>query len=75
MSGEQPISGADGRALCKAIRKRGNDPIFVADLDELRALLPGYLRPGDVLLTLGAGDIGRFANALAADGLAPEGRS
>ncbi len=71
-AGEAPISGADGRALCKAIRKRGRDPIFVQDLDELRVLLPGYLQPGDVLLTLGAGDIGRFANALCASGLDPE---
>ncbi len=74
-AGEQPISGADGRALCKAVRKRGNDPIFVDDLDELRALLPGYLQSGDVLLTLGAGDIGRFANALAAEGLGLEAHS
>ena len=69
-AGELPISGADGRALCKAIRKRGRDPVFVQELDELRTLLPEYLRAGDILLTLGAGDIGRFANSLFSDGLA-----
>ena len=71
-AGEQPIAGADGRALCKAIRKRGNDPVFVESLDELGKLLPGYLKPGDILLTLGAGDIGRFAVGLCGAGLSPE---
>ena len=71
-AGEQPIAGADGRALCKAIRKRGNDPVFVESLEELENLLPGYLKPGDILLTLGAGDIGRFAARLCAAGLSPE---
>ncbi len=68
-AGEQPIPGADGRALCNAIRQRGRNPVFVKKLKELKALLPGYLHPGDVLLTLGAGDIGRFASCLCAEGL------
>ncbi|MGI9318102.1 MAG: UDP-N-acetylmuramate--L-alanine ligase [bacterium] len=68
-AGEQIIAGADGRALCKAVRKRGNDPVFVESLEELEKLLPGYLKPDDVLLTLGAGDIGRFANNLCTTGL------
>ncbi|MGB5708616.1 MAG: UDP-N-acetylmuramate--L-alanine ligase [Arenicellales bacterium] len=71
-AGEPAIAGADGRALCKAVRKRGNDPVFVETLDELERLLPGYLKPGDILLTLGAGDIGRFANSLCINGLTPE---
>lgn len=76
-AGEQPIAGADGRALCKAIRKRGSDPVFVDALDELYGLLPGFLQPDDVLLTLGAGDIGRFAATLHEQGLqalTPAGR-
>lgn len=71
-AGEQIITGADGRALCKAIRKRGNDPVFVESLEALTGLLPGYLKPGDVLLTLGAGDIGRYANSLFESGLPRE---
>lgn len=63
-AGEQPISGSDGKSLCRAIRKRGNDPIFVESLDVLATQLPKYLVDGDVLFTLGAGDIGRFARDL-----------
>ena len=39
-AGEQPISSADGKALCQAIRVRGtSSPIFVSDLDELESVL------------------------------------
>jgi UDP-N-acetylmuramate--alanine ligase len=65
-AGESPISGADGRTLCRAIRARGQvDPVFVEQLDDLAAMLPGVLANGDVLLVLGAGDIGSLAPALA----------
>jgi UDP-N-acetylmuramate--alanine ligase len=63
-AGEQPLPGANGHALSRAIRLRGRvDPIFVAKVDEVLEVLPGVLAPGDVVLTLGAGNIG----ALAAD--------
>ena len=66
-AGEEPIAGADGRALCRAIRARGQvDPIFVGQPGELPVVLEGVLGEGDVVLTLGAGDIGQLAPALAA---------
>ena len=75
-AGEQPISGADGRALCRAIRARGNtDPVFLEDIDELASSLPPLLRTGDVLLTLGAGSIGRASQKLAETGLEPRCQS
>ena len=65
-AGETPISGADGRALSRGIRARGHvDPIFVEKLDMLPDVLDDILRDGDVLLTLGAGDIGAAAAQLA----------
>jgi UDP-N-acetylmuramate--alanine ligase len=64
-AGEAPVSGADGRALARAIRVRGRiDPVFVEHSVELFDALPALLRDGDVLLTLGAGDIGAVAPAL-----------
>ena len=66
-AGETPISGADGRALSRGIRARGHvAPIFVEKLDMLPDVLDDILRDGDVLLTLGAGDIGAAAVQLAA---------
>ena len=58
-AGETPIAGADGRALCRAIRARGRvDPVFVATVEEMESLALDLVRPGDVVLTLGAGSIG-----------------
>ncbi len=65
-AGEEPVAGADSRSLCKAIRARGQvTPVFVESPDELAELLPGLLQEGDILLTLGAGNIGRSAAELA----------
>jgi UDP-N-acetylmuramate--alanine ligase len=65
-AGEAPISGADGRSLCGAIRARGQvAPVFVDQLGDLPGMLPGVLEADDVLLVLGAGDIGRLAPELA----------
>ncbi len=64
-AGEKPISGADGRALSRAIRLRGQiEPLFLAEIAELDEILPGILKPGDVILTLGAGNIGQVAAEL-----------
>jgi UDP-N-acetylmuramate--alanine ligase len=64
-AGEAPIAGADGRALARAVRNRGRvDPVFVPRAQELPAALSGVLRDGDLLLTLGAGDIGAVAAEL-----------
>ncbi len=64
-AGEQPIGGADARALCAAIRQRGKViPIFVEDIDHVESELVSVLHDGDVLLTLGAGSIGRVASEL-----------
>jgi len=62
---ETPIAGADSRSLCRAIRARGLvDPVHVENVDELHKALDAVLKEGDVLLTLGAGNIGMIAAQL-----------
>jgi len=64
-AGEAPITGADGKALARAIRQRGViDPIFVSDIEQVGKTLEGVLIPNDVVLTLGAGSIGSVAAGL-----------
>ena len=64
-AGEEPIAGADGRALCAAIRARGKvNPIFIEDVEQLGNDLPTILQDGDLVLTMGAGSIGRVASQL-----------
>ncbi len=64
-AGEEPIAGADGRALCAAVRARGKvNPVFIEDVEKLGDELPALLQDGDLLLTMGAGSIGRVAAEL-----------
>ncbi len=68
-AGEAPIANADGRALARAVRARGKvDPVFIEHPRELAGALPPLLRDGDLLVLLGAGDIGAAASELAALG-------
>ena len=61
-AGESVIAGADGRALCRVIRTRGQvDPVFVERGEELAGLMQGLLEDEDVVLTVGAGDIGALS--------------
>ncbi len=61
-AGENPIAGADSKSLCRSIRLRGElDPIYVESQEKLQELMAGLLEDGDLVLTQGAGDIGRLA--------------
>ena len=64
-AGEAKIAGADAKSLCRSIRLRGQvDPIFVENKQALFDVLPSVLSDGDVVVTLGAGDIGSIAREL-----------
>jgi UDP-N-acetylmuramate--alanine ligase len=69
-AGEDPIAGADGRSLSRSIRQRGAvDPIFVDDVQRIPQILKDVLKPGDVLITQGAGNVGAIATKLASSQL------
>ncbi len=71
-AGEEPIAAADGRSLCRSIRQRGQvDPVFVERGEDVGKLLQNLLRPGDLLLTQGAGDVGMVSLDLAQRQLQP----
>jgi UDP-N-acetylmuramate--alanine ligase len=72
-AGEAPVEGVDSRALCQSIRSRGRvDPILVPDVMDLPAELPAMLKDGDLVLLLGAGNIGQVAQGLRERGFAGE---
>lgn len=65
-AGEKPIEGATGRALADAIRAHGHHAVrYVADKNDVADELYREVRPGDIVLALGAGDINASAKALA----------
>jgi UDP-N-acetylmuramate--alanine ligase len=66
-AGEDPIPNADGRAICRAVRGRGQiEPVFVEQVGDLAGALAGLIEDGDVILTMGAGSIGGIAHELPA---------
>ena len=59
-AGETPIVAADGRSLARAIRVVGKvEPVFVEQIDEMPAAIINAAEDGDVVITMGAGTIGR----------------
>ncbi|WP_369601448.1 UDP-N-acetylmuramate--L-alanine ligase [Hahella sp. SMD15-11] len=65
-AGEEPIPGADSRSLARSIRQRGQvDPVYVSGPDALLPLLRNMIRPGDIVLMQGAGNIGALAREMA----------
>ncbi|MBN8887359.1 MAG: UDP-N-acetylmuramate--L-alanine ligase [Rudaea sp.] len=75
-AGEAPIASADGRALARAVRARNKAvPVFVEHPRELKTVLPSLLRDGDLVLVMGAGDIGAAVAELAAPAAAKRPKS
>ncbi|HSL23005.1 MAG TPA: UDP-N-acetylmuramate--L-alanine ligase [Vicinamibacterales bacterium] len=62
---EKPIEGVTLDALAAAVRRVVKAPVHVvAALDELPARVAALARPGDVVITLGAGSIGTVGRRL-----------
>jgi len=65
-AGEAPIAHYDGRALARGVRERGvASPVFVEAVADVPAALAPVVKAGDVVLTLGAGDVGTLPSLLA----------
>lgn len=64
-AGEESINGADGRSLARSIRNRGQvDPIFVENIDDVAEALGNVMQDKDIVLTLGAGNVGALSLSL-----------
>jgi UDP-N-acetylmuramate--alanine ligase len=73
-AGETPIPGADGRAICRAVRGRGLvEPVFVEKAEDLADSLVDVIRDGDVIVTMGAGHISAVSHELPSRLRAPAG--
>ena len=57
-AGEQKIEGVTGRRLCEDIKAHGHKEVIYSEgQEDAVTYLKENLKPGDVLLTLGAGDV------------------
>lgn len=64
-AGEKPIPGIDADAIVRGLREHGHrGAVGVPDLETALNWLAENLRPGDVCVTLGAGDVNRLLGPL-----------
>ncbi len=64
-AGEAPIAGADGKAICRAVRSHGRvQPVFVDKVEHLSDAVARIVQDGDVVVTMGAGSIGGIPGEL-----------
>lgn len=68
-AGEDVISGATANDLCRSIRNRGKlDPVFVQDIQAVHEALTHVVETGDVVLMVGAGNIGTLIQTMVQGG-------
>jgi UDP-N-acetylmuramate--alanine ligase len=64
-AGESPIAGLDGAAVAQALVRHGHPwARHEPRLSQIPSLLLEMLRPGDIVLTLGAGDVWKVGEEL-----------
>jgi UDP-N-acetylmuramate--alanine ligase len=64
---EAPLPGVDGALVADAARAAGHPAVsYVSDLSSLAASALERIRPGDLVLVMGAGDVGEAAREIAA---------
>jgi len=64
---EQERQAVRSQDLVDAVQHLGADALYLKDFDSIRRYLVESLGPGDVLMTMGAGDVWRLAEPLLAD--------
>lgn len=64
-AGEQPIEGVNSEWLSRGIKEHGHKEVILCRSEkEILGQLSGIVRPGDVVMTLGAGDVHRLGEKL-----------
>jgi len=66
---EKPIPGITGNTICEAVQELGKcgKASFAGDKAKARLMIGNALQPGDLLISLGAGDVHEVATAVAKD--------
>ena len=73
-AGEAAIPGVDGGLVAEEVRRQGKAPVYYCpEREKLPRLLEELTRPGDLVLTLGAGDIYQLGRELVTRWSAREG--
>ena len=64
-AGEAPLPEVNSQRFCESLKEYGHKDVnYIPDFKSAEAYLAEFLQPGDVLLTLGAGDVWRSGEAI-----------
>jgi UDP-N-acetylmuramate--alanine ligase len=67
-AGEEPVNGLNGASVADALVRHGHPWVrYQPDFERIAGLLRDALRPGDIVLTLGAGDVWKVGERLVRD--------
>ncbi|MCX6646091.1 MAG: Mur ligase family protein [bacterium] len=69
-AGEKPIENVTSALVADSIRKQAHPGVHVTELSTLDSVikrLKSQIRPGDIIITLGAGDVHKVAEEIACD--------
>ena len=61
-AGEAPIAGISGEIICDIVRKQNDHIRYVPNIEDVLPVLDDMKKDGDIILTLGAGNIVRISN-------------
>ena len=64
-AGEAPIAGISGEIICDVVRKQNEHIRYVPNIEDVLPVLDDMKKDGDIILTLGAGNIVRISNEYA----------
>jgi len=65
-AGEDPLPGISGELVHLAARKAGCNAVYIPSVEDSREYLESLLQPGDMLITMGAGDVWKLGAFMAA---------
>ncbi len=61
---EKPIENVSSENLCDKIKEKGNKNVIYLPKDKILSFLLDFIKPGDIVLTLGAGDITKISDQI-----------
>ncbi len=63
-AGESPMDGIDGFSVYKKVQTHKKEEVYFFEKKSLIEFISNFAKPGDVVLTLGAGDITKYGSLL-----------
>ena len=56
--------GISGQSIVDEIKSRGKDAIYIPEFEDIANYIKEHAKPGDLVLTLGAGNVNQIADLL-----------